>query len=70
MKINIKVTVNAKKQKVAQVNNGLKVYLKAKPEKGKANKELISLLALYFDISKNNINIVKGEHSRNKVIEI
>ena len=70
MKINIKVIVNAKKQKVTRVKNDLRVYLKAKPEKGKANKELMSLLALYFDVSKNSISIIKGAHSRNKVIEV
>ena len=41
--INIKVIPKAKKQKIVQEENRLKVYLKSPPEDGKANKELINL---------------------------
>lgn len=70
MKINVKVIPGARKQEIEKGESGFKVYLKSKPEKGKANKELITLLADYFNTSKSNIKIIKGEHARNKIVEI
>ena len=70
MNINIKAIPGAKKQEIKKEENGFKVYLKSSPEKGKANKEIISLLASYFQVSKNSIRIIKGEHSKNKIIKI
>lgn len=68
--INIKVITNAKRQEIKKQEEVFKVYLKSKPEKDKANKELISLLADYFKISKYNIEIIKGVHSKEKVLKI
>ena len=48
----------------------LKVYLTAVPVDGKANKELIKLLAEKLNISKSKINIIKGEKNKEKIIEI
>ncbi|MHA1277969.1 MAG: DUF167 domain-containing protein [Candidatus Helarchaeota archaeon] len=42
----------------------------SKPVKGKANKEIIELMANFFDISKSRIQIVKGFKSRKKIIKI
>jgi uncharacterized protein len=46
------------------------IYLRSKPEKGKANKELIERLASYFEVSKGKVQIISGLTSRNKVVEI
>ena len=48
----------------------LKIYLTAVPVDGKANKELIKLLAAKLGISKNRIEIIKGEKSKEKVVEV
>lgn len=48
----------------------LKIYLTAAPIQGKANKELIKLLAGKLSVSKSKIKIVKGEKSKEKIIEI
>ena len=48
----------------------LRVYLTAVPVDGKANKELIKLLAEKLNISKSKINIIKGEKNKEKIIEI
>jgi len=48
----------------------LKIKLKAFPEKGKANKELISFLAEKLNISKGNIKIISGETSNYKELSI
>ena len=48
----------------------LKIYLTAIPVDGKANKELIKLLAGKMGVSKSRIKIIKGEKSKEKVIEV
>jgi len=48
----------------------LKCYLKSPPERGKANKELIKLLAKALGITKNNITIIAGATGRKKRIRI
>jgi hypothetical protein len=55
-----------------EANDGelYKVYVTVAPEQGKANKKMIELLAKYFDVSKSQIKIIKGETSRNKIVEI
>ncbi|MCX5687671.1 MAG: DUF167 family protein, partial [Candidatus Omnitrophica bacterium] len=40
------------------------------PEKDKANKRVIELLAEELDIKKKNIKIVSGKTSSKKIIEI
>jgi len=49
---------------------GLKIYLTAVPVNGKANKELIKLLSEKLNVSKSKISIIKGEKSKNKIIEV
>jgi len=48
----------------------VKVYLTAAPVKGKANKELIKLLADELGISKSGIRILKGERRKEKTLEM
>lgn len=47
-----------------------KVFVTVAPEQGKANKKMIDLLSEYFKVSKLQIRIIKGEMSRNKIVEI
>lgn len=44
----------------------LKMRVKAPPEQGKANAEVIKLLAETLSIAKSRISIVQGETSRHK----
>ena len=46
------------------------IAIKSKPEKGKANKEIIEELAKFFKIKKSQITILKGHKSRQKIIQI
>ncbi|MBU4056326.1 DUF167 domain-containing protein [Patescibacteria group bacterium] len=50
--------------------NSYKVYVTAPPEDSKANKKVIELLADYFKVAKSQVKIIKGEVSRNKIVEI
>lgn len=48
----------------------LKCYVTVVPEKGKANKELIVLLAKSLKIAKNLITLISGETDHLKKIQI
>jgi uncharacterized protein YggU (UPF0235/DUF167 family) len=44
--------------------------IKSKPERGKANRELIQKLADYFEIDKDKIRIISGMSSNKKLVEV
>ena len=48
----------------------LKVRVTAVPEKGKANKAVLALLAKALGMAKSRLFVVSGEGDRNKVIGI
>jgi uncharacterized protein len=70
-KIIVRVKPNSKQQKIEEVEDGsLKIYLKSSPVDGKANKELIQMLADKYNVPKSHISIRLGLASRQKVVEI
>lgn len=66
----IRVIPNAKQNKIVDEGERLKVYLTAPAVDGRANKALIALLAEHFGVRKSSISIIRGEKSRDKVIQI
>ena len=68
--VNIKVIPNARKNEVIEEVDSIKVKVNSPAIEGKANKAVIKVLADYFNVKKNQISIVKGEKSRNKLIQI
>ena len=69
--ITVKVIPKARRAGVTQNADGsLTIKLHAAPEKGKANKELIDLLAERFNVGKSDIEIVRGLTSHNKLVRI
>lgn len=71
MKKAVKVKPNAKQSKVVYAEDGsLIVYLKSPPVDGKANQELIALLAKEFKVTKQAVRIKSGAGSRQKIVEI
>jgi len=48
----------------------LRIRVKSPPVDGKANKELISMLARDFGIKKTQIRIDRGELGRDKLVEV
>jgi len=71
MYIRIKVITQAKKPEIIKMGkNYLKAKLHSSPVHNKANRELIRLLADYFNIKKSGIKIIQGEKCREKVVEI
>lgn len=65
-----KVSVTFHKDFIEVNNDEITIGIKAKPEKGEANKELIKKLSKHFDINKSNVKIIAGEKSRKKLVEI
>ena len=69
----ITVTVNSHSrfEKVEKIDEkNYRVSFNVKPERGKANKRVIELLADYFSVSKSQISILLGKTAKEKVIEI
>jgi uncharacterized protein (TIGR00251 family) len=70
MKLEVKVFPKASRDELIKKNGILKAYVKAAPDKGKANKALIELIAKEYRVKKSSVRVVAGEKSRNKVIEV
>jgi uncharacterized protein len=68
MFLTLKVKPNSRKSFFDE--NDKIAFLKASPEKNKANLELIKLIAKHFKVSSSQIMIVRGLTSREKVVEI
>lgn len=69
--LKVQVKPNTKQQKIQeQADGSLTIYLKSPPVEGKANQELIKLLAKYYGIPKSQIVIKSGISSRTKLIEL
>lgn len=67
----VKVVPNARANSIEKMKDGsLKVRIKAPPDKGKANDELIDFLAETFGIPKREIHLISGQTSRLKKIKI
>ncbi len=67
--LNVKVIPGAGMNQIAGVKNQeLVTRIKAIPEKGRANKELVKFLADKLHIPKSDIEISRGERSRHKII--
>jgi uncharacterized protein (TIGR00251 family) len=48
----------------------IKIQIKAPPESGKANKELIDFLSKYLLTPKSNIKIIFGHTSKYKILSV
>ena len=56
--------------KIIVYGDQITISLRSKPERGKANRELIQKLADYFEIDKERILIISGRTSNKKLVEI
>ncbi|PNS08452.1 DUF167 domain-containing protein [Solilutibacter silvestris] len=69
--LQLKVKPNARTQSLVQGDNGVWLaQLKSLPVDGKANAELIALLADHFDCRKADITIKAGASGRMKLVTI
>ena len=69
--IEVQVKPNSKQQSIAREEDGVfVVHLKSPPVDGKANQELITLLAKQFNIPKSQVIIKSGLSSKKKLVEL
>jgi len=68
--LRVKVKPNSKRPGIVESPEGLVVSLKSPPVEGKANEELIQVLAARYGVPKSRVRIKAGFGSRNKLVEI
>lgn len=59
-------------QKLVINENALEIDISINvlPVKGGANKEIVKKLSKYFNVKQSNIEIVQGEFSRTKTVQV
>jgi len=71
MLFKVKVIAGAKNNSIEHLEDGsIKLRIAQKAVDGKANKEIINYLSEAYKVPKKNVNIIKGEKSSHKTIEI
>ena len=71
MRIYIKVITKSSQRRVEKMDDETyKVWVTVAPEKGKANQEVIKLLAKYFRVAKSQVEILSGKTAKIKLVEI
>ncbi len=71
--LTLKIKVEPRSSKagiVGQYGDALKVKLTSPPVEGKANKELIEILAKEFCIARKDVEIISGQSSKNKIVKL
>lgn len=69
MLLKIRIVANASKERIKK-EEPIKLYITSPPIDGKANKSIISFFSKKLKISKSKITIVKGEKSKEKILDI
>lgn len=69
--LRVRVTPRASRSEVTGYRDGvLTVRVTAPPVEGKANKELVKVLADWFGVKKSQLVIAAGHKSRDKRLEV
>ncbi|KAA5545213.1 DUF167 domain-containing protein [Roseiconus nitratireducens] len=71
VRFRVRVSPQSQRTAIGDVHGGaLKVALRAAPEKGKANAELIKVLAKSLGTSKSDVRLTSGLSSRLKTVHV
>lgn len=71
MKIIVQVRPRSQQAKIEKIDEGhCKVWVRSVPEKGKANMEMLALLADHFKVAPSAVRVVIGRTAREKLVEI
>lgn len=71
VRLHLFIQPKASKNEIIGPHNGeLKIKLTSPPVDGKANAGLIEFLADIFSVPKRRVQLIKGESSRHKTVEI
>ncbi|MCK5298482.1 MAG: YggU family protein [Candidatus Heimdallarchaeota archaeon] len=68
--LQLQVKPNSKKQEIVvdSLDKKITIFVKAQPDKGKANKELLKFMAKILEKTTSDISIIAGQTSRDKTI--
>ncbi|MFZ2072227.1 MAG: DUF167 domain-containing protein [Minisyncoccia bacterium] len=65
------VATGAKKENIVKKSaDHFEIFVKEKAEKNMANKKVIELLALYFNVPKGKVRIINGHHHPHKLLVV
>lgn len=70
-KLWVQVKPQARKQSIEKISEqDYRIAVQAAPIAGKANDEVVELLARYFSVPKSSVKVLRGQSSRKKLVEI
>ena len=69
-RIAVRAVPRAKKNEVIEEAAHYKVYVTAPAIEGRANRAVLELLAAHFGLKKSQVHLVRGEKSRDKVVDV
>jgi len=71
MLIKVKVYPSAGKEEIFKKSeDSFEIWVKEKPIQGQANRAVISALVKHLNINREDIKLIKGGKTRNKIFEI
>ena len=70
MIIKVRVVPNSKEEGIEEREGIYRIKVKEKAIRGRANAAMMALLAEKFGVKRSMISIIKGQKSREKVVEI
>ena len=70
LRVAVRVVPGARRSEIVAVEPQLRVRLAAPPVEGKANAELVRVLAKALGVRRSAVRVVAGEKSRDKVVEV
>jgi uncharacterized protein (TIGR00251 family) len=70
-RLRLRVSAGASRSRIAGVHGGaLKLSVSAPPERGKANREVLRLVARVFGVAPRSVEIVGGGTSPDKLVRL
>ena len=71
MLIHVKVTADANKESIEKVRDtSFKISVKVPALENRANRRVVELLAIHYNIPSSKIKIITGHHMPGKILEI
>jgi uncharacterized protein (TIGR00251 family) len=70
-RLRLRVAPGARRSEIAgRYGNGWRVRVTAPPDRGRANDEVLDVLAAALDLRRRQLRLVAGASSRDKVVEL
>jgi uncharacterized protein len=70
-RLRLRVSAGASRSRVLGAHGGaLKLSVKAPPERGKANREVLALVADAFGLAPSDVTLVSGDTAPDKVVRL